>query len=75
MRPYLFVGAALILVLAAGLYSAQVWMGMDEAEISGHGLFALGLGVFFTLVVGIGLMALVFYSNRRGWDDQSGPDR
>jgi hypothetical protein len=29
----------------------------------------LGLGIFFTLLVGFGLMALVFYSSRAGFDE------
>ena len=27
------------------------------------------VGIIFSLVVGVGLMALVFYSNRRGHDE------
>jgi hypothetical protein len=30
---------------------------------------AMALGVFFSLVVGCGLMALLFYSARHGYDD------
>jgi hypothetical protein len=29
----------------------------------------MGLGIFFTLLVGGGLMALVFYSGRAGFDE------
>ena len=29
------------------------------------------LGIVFSLVVGIGLMALVFYSSRKGYDEPS----
>ena len=39
------------------------------------GYLAMGLGILFSLVVGCGLMALLFYSNRHGYDDQTGvPD-
>jgi len=31
-------------------------------------------GILFSLLVGGGLMALVFYSNRHGYDDLSGGD-
>ena len=31
---------------------------------------AMSLGIIFTLVVGCGLMALMFYSSRRGYDDR-----
>jgi hypothetical protein len=30
---------------------------------------ALAVGVIFSLAVGIGLMALLFYSSRRGYDE------
>jgi hypothetical protein len=33
------------------------------------GDIALGLGVLFSLLLGIGLMALLFYSSRAGYDD------
>ena len=35
-------------------------------------IIALTLGVLFSLALGIGLMFLVFYSNRRGHDDEVG---
>jgi hypothetical protein len=45
------------------------WTAASDVEISTHGYIAMGLGVFFSLLVGCGLMALVFYSSRRGYDD------
>ena len=38
--------------------------------MSGHGYAAMTLGIIFTLVVGCGLMALMFYSSRRGYDER-----
>jgi hypothetical protein len=29
----------------------------------------MGFGIAFSLIVGIGLMALIFYSSRRGYDE------
>jgi hypothetical protein len=37
--------------------------------MSAAGWFALVLGVLVTLALGIGLMALVFISHRRGYDE------
>lgn len=34
------------------------------AEVSGHGYVAMALGIVATLALGIGLMALLFASNR-----------
>ena len=36
------------------------------------GYLAMALGIVFSLVVGCGLMALLFYSSRHGYDDQTG---
>jgi hypothetical protein len=30
---------------------------------------AMGLGILFSIVIGCGLMALVFYSSRHGYDE------
>jgi hypothetical protein len=45
------------------------WHAIGDAGIDLNGWIALILGVLVTLAVGIGLMALVFISNRRGYDD------
>jgi hypothetical protein len=56
-------------VLAIGVVIAALWTGIGDSEISGAGWLAMGLGVVVTLALGIGLMALVFISNRRGYDE------
>jgi hypothetical protein len=43
--------------------------------MSEGGWVALVLGVLATLALGIGLMALVFISNKRGYDDPGGDGR
>ena len=45
-----------------------------DVEIGLHGWIALGLGVAVTTLLGVGLMWLVYYSNRRGYDDEAGRD-
>jgi len=35
-----------------------------------HGWIALALGVVISIALGVGLMALTFYSARRGYDDR-----
>jgi hypothetical protein len=37
--------------------------------MSVHGYVAMILGVIFSLVIGCGLMALVFFSSRHGYDE------
>jgi hypothetical protein len=51
-------------------YSA--WRGMADGEVGGTGLLALiGAGVA-ALAVGGGLMALLFWSRRKGFDERAG---
>ncbi len=56
-------------VLVIGFFIAAQWTGIGDSEISGAGWLAMGLGVIVTLALGIGLMALVFISSRRGYDE------
>lgn len=64
-----FAIVALLALLAAALwYCVHAW-----AEVPGNGISPIGwlflvLGVILTLVVGGGLMALLFYSSRKGRD-------
>lgn len=50
-------------------YAAEVWFSLDNVQLSFHGNLAMILGVVLTLIVGCGLMILMFYSSRRGHDD------
>lgn len=65
----LFLGS----VLAAVLY--VVLKDWDASAMSIHGWIALGAGTALSLIVGIGLMALVFYSARKGYDDRIDLDK
>ena len=64
---FLIVALVAILVLAI-LWAIYAWNSV-EVEMSVHGYVAMILGIIFSLLVGCGLMALVFYSNRRGYDE------
>jgi NADH:ubiquinone oxidoreductase subunit 6 (subunit J) len=61
------IAGAVVLVIAFVI--AATWTGIGDSEISGAGWLAMGLGVIATLALGIGLMALVFISSRRGYDE------
>lgn len=56
------------LLIASVAYAVYAWGRMGNTQISTFGWFMLGLGVFFTLSVGVGLMGLVFYSSRKNFD-------
>ena len=62
-------GGALLLVVVFAVVAAVHWSGIGDAGIDTNGWIALVLGVLVTLGLGIGLMALVFISNRRGYDE------
>ena len=62
--------AVLMAILAATIWWAwQGWTAHADVQMAIHGFIAMGLGVFFSLLFGFGLMALTFYSSRHGYDD------
>jgi hypothetical protein len=71
------VGKLLILIVVAAVSTVSfIYFLQQAAEITGpvemsiHGWIAMGIGVVFSMAVGIGLMALVFFSARQGYDDR-----
>jgi len=63
--------AMLMALLAASLWWAYgLWTTLDSVDMPPGLWAALVGGVLFSLVIGAGLMALVFYSARRGYDDR-----
>jgi len=69
-RALLLIASLVLLLILSVLYASYVWFGMGEVAISWHGVAAMVLGVVLSFVVGAGLMALVFYSSRNGFDDE-----
>jgi predicted transporter len=67
--PTIAVGAVLIaLLILAGVFMVSAW-NRTTTQISIHGWIALTLGVVLSIILGAGLMALMFYSNRSGHDE------
>jgi hypothetical protein len=64
---------ALFLLALLGVVGGAVWLWNQagDAQISTQGLIALGLGVGFSFLLGAGLMALMFFSSRRGYDERA----
>ena len=62
-------GIAAAVLMAVVVVVASLWSGIGDSDISGAGWLALALGVVVTLGLGVGLMALVFISSRRGYDE------
>jgi len=69
--PTILLFVVLFALLALAItFMITTWQ-QSHAQMSIHGWIALGLGVFFSVVVGCGLMALMFYSSRRGYDERA----
>ena len=66
-----WVAAAVALAVVVGVVAvvANLWIGVGASQISVAGWLAMILGVLVTLALGVGLMTLVFISNRQGYDD------
>ena len=56
------------LLAAAVFYCIHAWQEVPNVGIPPIGWLFLALGVVFTVFVGGGLMALLFYSSRKGKD-------
>ena len=66
---------ALVIMLAAALwYAAAAWLSVSGPPMPAVGYIAMTLGIVFSLVVGCGLMALLFYSSRHGYDEPYQPE-
>jgi hypothetical protein len=71
------VRSAFTVVVLLGLLAASVtlalwiWRELGNVAIGTHGLIAIGLGAVLTFGLGAGLMALMFFSARRGYDEQA----
>ena len=64
--------AALFGLLAASLwYAYGLWTSLEDADLPPGLYIAMAGGVVFSLLVGGGLMGLVFYSSRAGYDDDA----
>ncbi|HEX4113643.1 MAG TPA: hypothetical protein VH020_14010 [Stellaceae bacterium] len=61
----------MLLVCLAGV-AVYGWFMLRDSDVSTVAVIALAGGVLLTLIVGIGLMTLLFYSNREGFDDEAG---
>jgi hypothetical protein len=72
---WIAVAVAAVVVAGISAVAASLWAEVGDVEISTGRWIAMVLGVLVTLAVGIGLMALVFISSRRGYDDLDGDRR
>ena len=73
--PVAILVVALFALLAVSVwFAAYAWNHLGGDPVPSYGYVALAGGAVVSLLVGGGLMALVFYSSRHGYDDLSGGD-
>lgn len=64
----------LLLIILLGMLVAVGYFGYSAMSLEGdpiptEGYVALALGAGFSVIVGVGLMMLLFFSSRRGYDE------
>ncbi|MFW5680061.1 MAG: hypothetical protein ACOCYE_07585 [Pseudomonadota bacterium] len=59
-----------LLAVAAAAAAYLTWQ--MEGEVGLHGWIAFGVGAGLTLALLAGLLALMFHSHRKGYDDDAG---
>ena len=72
MGSKILIAVLLALVIWAGWVGITGWNLESDVQMDVHGYTAMIIGIVGSLVVGIALMALVFYSSRKGYDDADG---
>jgi len=75
MRKLLVIVPLLALLALSIWFAVAAWIRLGGEPIPFYGYVAIAGGVLFSFLVGGGLMALVFYSSRHGYDDLSGGDK
>ena len=74
IRTWVALAVASAVILGVAVVVAGLWSGLGDSEISLAGALAMIFGVVVALALGIGLMSLVFISNRRGYDEAARRD-
>jgi len=70
LRHAVIVGVGTFIVSLGGI-GAYAYFGLDSLDLSVNGYIALTLGIVGTAALGSALMALVFFSDRSGADDEA----
>ena len=71
MKTALVIVGLLALLGVTGGWAIWGWQETAGTAMGFHGWLAMILGVVFTVVVGCGLMGLMFSSSRYGYDERA----
>ncbi len=72
VRKLLLIVPLFALLALALWFAGASWVRLGGGPIPLYGYIAIAGGILFSLLIGGGLMALVFYSSRHGYDDCHG---
>lgn len=67
--------APLLALLAVAIWFAARAFALEGPDMPVELYVAMALGIFFSILIGSGLMALLFYSSRHGYDDPNREER
>jgi hypothetical protein len=59
------------LLAATTLFAVRSWTSIEGPPMPQVGYIAMTIGVVLSLLIGIALMALLFYSSRHGYDERA----
>jgi hypothetical protein len=68
MGAWFLIAVMLAILAGAGYVAYEGWTAVETPEMPTSLHVAMWLGVLFSILVGSGLMALLFYSHRKGFD-------
>ena len=74
MSRILLIAPLFALLAVAIFFAARAFM-LEGPDMPVELYVAMALGIVFSILVGSGLMALVFYSSRHGYDDLNRQER
>jgi hypothetical protein len=66
---YALLAGMVALLVVVIVIAVQGWNSAAGTDVPPIGYAAMAAGILFSLAVGVGLMALVFYSSRSGYDE------
>jgi hypothetical protein len=66
---YALLAGMVAMLIVVAVMATLGWKSAAGTDVPPVGYAAMAAGILFSLVVGVGLMALVFYSSRAGYDE------
>ncbi|HEV2550611.1 MAG TPA: hypothetical protein VGU20_25075 [Stellaceae bacterium] len=66
------VAVAAVIALSLLVIGVYAWITLGDTGMTASGYFAVALGALGTIGLGVGLMTLLFYSHRHGYDERAG---